>query len=318
MHSHHSHSGQYVQHAKDTLDQVVNRAIDMGFKQFCLTEHIPRDKETELYPEEIESATSPADLLVTFQAYVQHAKALQLEHKDKIELLVGFETETITPKYLEYCREMMQDQQYGGFDLLVGSVHHVFGIPIDFDLPSWNKAMDKAVELNGIGPSKEHALVEAYYDLQYEMLNALKPTVIGHFDLIMLLAPKDIQEKNLESEWPIVWEKIIRNIKLVSSYGGLFELSSAAVRKGWPSPYPRENIARAIISSGGKFCLSDDSHGVDQVGLNYQVSLKYLQQLKVNELWALHKDPQSGKVDPVAIPLDEVAKDPFWNQYEGL
>lgn len=52
--SHHSHSGQYCAHAHGKLADVVAKAAELGFTTFCLSEHMPRLKEEELYPEEIE------------------------------------------------------------------------------------------------------------------------------------------------------------------------------------------------------------------------------------------------------------------------
>lgn len=53
MHSHHSHSGQFCRHAKDTLEDVVKEAIKQGFTTFGLSEHAPRYREQDLFPEEV-------------------------------------------------------------------------------------------------------------------------------------------------------------------------------------------------------------------------------------------------------------------------
>lgn len=50
--SHHSHSGQFCAHAKNTLEEMVQRAIARGMKVYSLTEHMPRDVE-DFYPEEV-------------------------------------------------------------------------------------------------------------------------------------------------------------------------------------------------------------------------------------------------------------------------
>jgi histidinol-phosphatase (PHP family) len=43
------------------------------------------------------------------------------------------------------------------------------------------------------------------------------------------------------------------------------------------------------LSLGGKFTLSDDSHSVAQVGLNYVRVQKYLQEIGVETLWYLER-----------------------------
>jgi histidinol-phosphatase (PHP family) len=50
--SHHSHSGQFCKHAKNTLEEMVQMAITKGMQTFALTEHMPRDVE-DFYPEEV-------------------------------------------------------------------------------------------------------------------------------------------------------------------------------------------------------------------------------------------------------------------------
>lgn len=50
--SHHSHSGQFCAHAQDTLEAVVEAAIEKKMQVFAFTEHMPRENR-DLYPEEV-------------------------------------------------------------------------------------------------------------------------------------------------------------------------------------------------------------------------------------------------------------------------
>ena len=62
--SHHSHSGQFCHHAKDTLEEVVQTAIAKKMSVLALTEHMPREKR-DLYPEEVRDASfSPNNLFL--------------------------------------------------------------------------------------------------------------------------------------------------------------------------------------------------------------------------------------------------------------
>lgn len=55
--SHHSHSGQFCAHAKDTLEDVVKAALAKKMHLLALTEHMPREQR-DLYPEEVGIPTS--------------------------------------------------------------------------------------------------------------------------------------------------------------------------------------------------------------------------------------------------------------------
>lgn len=57
-HSHHSHSGQFCRHALGSLEEVVSEAIKQRFEVYGLTEHVPRYRPEDLYPEEVASPSS--------------------------------------------------------------------------------------------------------------------------------------------------------------------------------------------------------------------------------------------------------------------
>ena len=56
--SHHSHSGQFCKHAAGSLEDVVKEALRQGFEIYCLTEHVPRYRNEDLYPEEVRGPAS--------------------------------------------------------------------------------------------------------------------------------------------------------------------------------------------------------------------------------------------------------------------
>lgn len=188
-------------------------------------------------------------------------------------------------------------------DYFIGSVHHVHSIPIDYDAATYQKA------INASSRKDEESCYEDYYDLQYKMLKALKPKVVGHFDLIRLMSPtpgRDLQE------WKGVWERVLRNLQVVKETGGWLECNSAALRKGLEEPYPHRVIAEEWIKMGGKFTMSDDSHGIAQVATNYSRALTFLEGLGVKEVWTLRRTDKGeevkGDLEEVSVPLTEFRK----------
>lgn len=92
------------------------------------------------------------------------------------------------------------------------------------------------------------------------------------------------------------------------------ECNSSALRKGLVEPYPARPIAEEWLRLGGRFTLSDDSHGIAQVGTNYGRALEYLASLGVTNLWTLRRDPHPGlsakdekaKLVEVAVSLESI------------
>ncbi|KXS94715.1 hypothetical protein AC578_3863 [Pseudocercospora eumusae] len=306
--SHHSHSGQFCGHAVDTLEQCVQRAITLKMSTFCMTEHIAR-QEIDFYPEE-DKVHTMASLEQLYDDFYQEARRLQKKYAGQIQLLIGFEGEWIRDYSLDIIQNLLKKYEV---DLFVGSVHHVHTIPIDYDTPCYHKAREVA------GGSDER-IFEDYFDSQYEMLKASKPPLIGHFDLIRLKSDEpDLSFKT----WPAVWMKITRNLRFIAEYGGVLELNSSALRKGMTEAYPQAEICKEFKDMGGRFTFSCDSHGVEQVGLNFAKALENnVLRAGISELYylapttdeaSLH-DHRFPKVCWTKISTPDVQLHPFFKQ----
>ncbi|GAM82400.1 hypothetical protein ANO11243_003790 [Dothideomycetidae sp. 11243] len=272
--THHSHSGEFCTHATSSLEEVVLAAIARGMTSIALTEHMPREVEDH-YPGEAElPILQGRDLFALFEAYHSEAERLRAAYSDRIHILIGFEAEWIRPDTLRIIRDLQRRYQ---FDMFVGSVHHVHTHPVDFDDDTLNKAREAS------GGSDAH-LAAAYFDSQLEMLQALKPPVVGHFDLIRLKVLSENRDRDWRHWEEGVWDRIVRNLKFVREYGGLVEVNSAALRKGLADVYPRREIMQEWASMGGKLTLSDDSHGVDQLCTHYTQALDCVKKAGIKEL----------------------------------
>lgn len=74
-----------------------------------------------------------------------------------------------------------------------------------------------------------------------------------------------------------------------------------------------------IMEKGGRFCLSDDAHSVEQVGLNFHVVLQYIESLGIEELCYLEKLPMGqiavdvlGGLKVYKQNIEEFKQEPFW------
>jgi histidinol-phosphatase (PHP family) len=213
-------------------------------------------------------------------AFLLEAVRLREKYAGQIQLLIGFEGEWIRPSYGTLIRELAS---HPAVDFFIGSVHHVHEIPIDYDVAMYRRARD-------VAGGTDERLFEDYFDLQLQMLEVLRPRVVGHLDLIRLLS--DDPNRDLAS-MPGVWERVLRNLRVIVQQGGLMEVNSAALRKGLSEPYPMRSICEAYLGMGGKLTLSDDSHGIDHVGTNYLRAIAYLESLGVGEVFTLDSKIES-------------------------
>ncbi|RIB01178.1 histidinol-phosphatase [Gigaspora rosea] len=304
--SHHSHSGQFCQHAKGKLEEIVQEAIKKKFLVYGLSEHCPRYRIQDLYPEE--SHLQPSDLSKTFSEFVTEARRLQEKYKSQITLLVGLESEYITNSSTTEIQNLVS--QYN-LDYFVGSVHHVHETPIDYDLKTFEIALSKSAISNnyteGSVNSAEENLFASYFDSQYQILKDLKPMVVGHFDVIRIF------RQNFELT-DFLYKKIERNIEFVVEYGGLFEINTAGFKK-IQCAYPQRDILKLIIEKGGKLTISDDCHTPQSVGMNYHKLYDYLKEFNINELYYLDIDLEKPKEDRKVVVkvIKNVLELDFWN-----
>jgi histidinol-phosphatase (PHP family) len=233
--SHHSHSGQFCPgHATNTLEEVIQIAIAKRMEVFALTEHMPRHDE-DRYPEEIEMGLDYEMSQASHRTYFQEAALLQRKYESQIRILVGFESEWIRPGSLDLINASLQSHNWNFF---VGSIHHVHKRPIDFDQAGYEAART-------IAGGSDQQLFGDYFDAQFAMLQATKPPVVGHFDLIRL---KSEDPERSFQVWGDVWGRVMRNLDFIASYGGLLEINFASIRKGMCEPYPKDEIAKVRTS----------------------------------------------------------------------
>ena len=125
---HGGHSGQFCNHAKDSLENIIKAYAERGFVWAGITEHMPPIHDGFLFPDEIEAGLTAARLYDRFGQYIETGRQLQKKYASSIDILVGFETETYSG-YAEIIPHLINEFQP---DYIVGSLHHVDDMSFDF------------------------------------------------------------------------------------------------------------------------------------------------------------------------------------------
>ncbi|MBT8339426.1 MAG: histidinol-phosphatase [Desulfatitalea sp.] len=284
---HGGHSGQFCSHAADTLEAVVSAYMEKGFSWVGITEHMPPTHDRFLYPEEKQAGLTAAAMAQRFDRYIAEARRLQNAYAGRLDILVGFETED-TPGAIEAARHLIARHAP---DFVVGSVHHTDGIAFDYNEARYQEARDAA---GGI-----EDLYCRYYDRQYALIQALRPQVVGHFDLIRIF--DSAYRRTLL--YPSVQERIQRNLALVQSLGLILDFNVAALRKGAMEPYLSRTILNQVRRMNIAVVPGDDSHGVAHVGLHLDESMQVLKQMGFDTRW---RRPIAGSLPPKVQKPEDV------------
>lgn len=252
---HGGHSGEFCAHAKSTLEEVVDTAIERGFTHYGLSEHCPRYRPQDLYPGEEQLGLD--GLAAAFDAYVARAFDLRDARSGEIELLVGFETETLPPE--GWLEAMTKLRSAHPFDYIVGSVHDICGRWLDF---SPAETVKLAGDLGG-----PEALQVAYFDAVTNMVETLRPDVVAHLDLVRKYEPDGFSFSTR------VLRAIETTLEAIRASAGVLDVNCAAFRNGYGPVYPLPQILERARAMGIRVTLGDDSHGVQTVGVGLEQSL---------------------------------------------
>ncbi len=253
---HGGHSGEFCRHAKGDLASVVARAVEAGFSHYGLSEHVPRYRQEDLFPDEQD--LTPADLERSFEAYVTRARALRDQYSEQIELLVGFETERLPPG--DWAQRMLGVRERWGFEYMIGSVHDVEGLVVDF-----KAEQTKAIAERFGGPEE---LQMRYFAALRELVSTLRPEIVGHVDLIRKF---DGPAAAFSAR---VWPHIEATLEAVRKSGALLEVNAATHRRGLGPVYPLPEILALAQRMGIGVTLGDDSHGAHDVGVGLDACMR--------------------------------------------
>jgi len=266
---HGAHSGEFCTHAENTLEELVQTYIRKGFSWVGITEHMPPAANRFRYPDEVEAGLDATGLYQRFGRYMTTARALQKKYASRITLYIGFETETYSGSFA-FIESLVRTFTP---DYIVGSVHHVNDIGIDWSQDTYDRI---AQRLGG-----REALYRAYFDLQHEMLLRLNPQVVGHFDLVRIF--DDDYRRRLRNE--SIRRRIRRNLELIKRLNLTMDLNMRSLQKGGTEPYIARPILEDVLALGIPVVPGDDAHSVATVGLHIEEGIQLLQEMGFDTEW---------------------------------
>ena len=267
---HGGHSGQFCHHATDTLENIVKAYIDRGYSWVGITEHAPPISDQLRYSEEAEAGLSALSLLERFGRYMTECRRLQDKYRSQIQLYAALEIETYSgyEEFVPYLVERFEP------DYIVGSVHYINDIGFDYSPSSYNRAAESAGSID--------QLYQDYFDLQFEMIERLRPEVVGHFDLIRIFDP-EYRDRMMQEQ---VMVRIRRNLELIKAYDLILDFNLRALSKGAPEPYVCAPILELVRDYEIKIVPGDDSHGVSSVGNYFDQGVELLRTHGISTDWA--------------------------------
>ncbi|MBU2512091.1 histidinol-phosphatase HisJ [bacterium] len=268
----HSHS-MFCRHGSgEDTGKMIEKAIELKFERYSITEHAPLPLEIFDDPELAADFALSMDELPD---YFSHIKDLKKIYSDRIEILSGLELDYIID-YDSFFDDFL-DQYLPYLDDLIISLHMIKGkngiSPIDYLPESFDSEL-----IQFYGSVEE--VHKAYWNDVKRLLDKPIKTKhnnkrIGHLGLInkyQKMYPANFEEAHYQS----FYKELFFQIK---EKGWDLDFNVAGLRKEMCGEvYINDSMLKWCKHFGIKLIYGSDAHEVDSIGRNYDLYLK-----KVND-----------------------------------
>ena len=246
---------------RDTPEAMARAAAEQGLTTLGFSGHS--------YAPQEDFGIAPGAL----PAYIAQIRRLQHAYAGRLEVLCGIELDPDAPP-----------TDLSPFDYVIGSCHSVQGADgriyvVDGTPENLAEAIEKSFGGDAL------ACVAAYYDRLTRFVLALKPTIVGHFDLITKFCEK---QPLFDAESAAYREIACAALDRVLEARLVFEVNTGAMARGWrTSPYPADFLLERIAQAGGRVTLTADAHAKEQLTFGFDEALERIRRAGFAQIWTL-------------------------------
>ena len=237
-------------HARGEPEQYVREAIRKGLGEIGFSDHMPmlriRDEHLTMRPEEL-------------PAYAELVRDLQ-DSVDELKIRFGVEMDYI-PGQMD---EIWEAAEPYDFDYVYGAVHYLDG---------WGFSDSR--DLTTYQSSDPDGMYERYFELFCEAVEQGGFDIMAHPDLVKKHGART--SLPVEHMYETAAETLARRNVAI-------EINSSGIRKHIGELYPTLDFLRACASHSVAITLGSDAHSPDQVGMDFDLSLKHLRRAGVTEI----------------------------------
>lgn len=265
LHTHHTRCG----HAQGCIEDYIRAAIDAGLDVIGISDHTPYFAHSEDHPHPRVAMARSA-----FSDYVEEVLRLKERYRDKIEVLLGVESDFF-PEHAEIYRKSLDAHP---FDYIIGSVHVTRGVSI-FNRNRWK------------GLTEERRIEEKnhYYELIALSAQSGMFQVLGHIDAMKGYYP-DFSAIPAD-------DAIDRALRTIAECGVAIEVNTSGSTKDCGGWYPSNDILERACHYGVDVTFGSDAHTPKRVADDWERVRSRLKEIGYKE-WVFYRNKQR-----VAVPL---------------
>ena len=193
------------------------------------------------------------------QEYLREFRRLKACYGDRIKLYCGVE------------KDMYSASDCSGFEYVIGTLHVLPSAAGLSQVEGKVPLVERLVQ-EEFGGSAD-ALAHAYLRGLGAMALAVRPQIVGHFDVFL----KRLRVK-VDTESAAYRKTVTETLEIIRSAGSMLEVNTGGmVRAGQPYPYPEPWTLKRWREMGGQVIVGSDCHQADQIAAYFDEAVDYMQ-----------------------------------------
>ena len=264
--NYHTHS-RYCD-GKGELREYVEFALEHGFTHLGFSGHAP-----------VPFKNNFAIKAEEYIDYCNEVRALKAEYSDRIDIRLGLEIDYI-PGVIDNFESLIET---GGLEYFIGSVHMVCDSrenPEDlwFIDGSRQEVYDEGIRRIFHGDARR--AVTTFFHQNNEMIERTRPTIIGHFDKIVM----HNHDRYFTYSEPWFRNLVFETVDLIREYGVICEINTRGLYKARHNDfYPARDTIRHMSSLAIPVIVSTDAHTPSDLN-RFEGAYEFLQEIGYREI----------------------------------
>lgn len=246
LHSHHSGDSQ------ESMEAIVQAAIQKGLKYICFTEHNDHG-----YP--AEQGDDPNMFLLNADSYLYELLMLKEKYREQIEISFGIEL-GLSPECVRQNAIFARSHEY---DFIIASTHFESGMD-----PYYGHYYE--------GRTNKEAN-RAYFNATVANVKAMQNfDVVGHLDYVLRYAPDNGEIYN-PADYMDIWDNLFEF--LIENEKGI-ELNTGGLRSPYANTHPDISVIKRYKELGGELItIGSDAHKASDVAAGFDRATEILTSL---------------------------------------
>lgn len=261
----HTHTELCPHGSGEPVEKMIQRAIQLGMKKYCITEHAPLPPDiADSYAGSADGIDEASIKVSELPEYFKLTRSLQKKYADQIEISIGFEIDYL-PGLEEWTKDFLNEYGPETQESIL-SVHFMKGTDdklwcVDDGVENFQSGFQQFLNDPQDVFRQYYQTVAASVDCD---LGQYRPQRIGHMSLVRKYQDyfhltEDLDENNLE-----LVENILRKIKKQDRE---LDLNLAGLYKPLCNDfYPGKQILRMTQNLSIPLIYGSDAHDIKSVG----------------------------------------------------